>query len=262
MQSFEIKKIGIYNSSIAQPCVNISSKRKVSEFEFELPLENGGISYIDDNSMNIAKNMLICAKPGQTRNTQFPFKCSYVHVSVFDENLHTALSVIPSFVEITNRKQYEEIFEELQRYSVMPAASDKIMLQSLILKLIYVLCTENKSNLNSKNYGVFINKALDYIKKNLASDLRLENVARHVNMSPIYFHNCFKKATEKTLHEYVEEQRIMESIHLMLGTDMTLAEVAYACGFSSQSYFNYAFKRKMHATPRNYIKSLNRRYEI
>lgn len=262
MQSFKIKKIGIYDSKIAQPSVNISPNRKVTTFELELPLSNGGISYVDSYSSQISENLFICAKPNQIRHTKFPFKCAYAHIDVFDENLYDVLLSVPTFVEIKNPTIYEEIFKELQRYSVHPTATNEIMKESLLLKLIYILCSENKTNLTTKKYGFYINKAVDFINANLSDDLRLENVAKKVNVSPVYFHNCFKKATGKTLREYVEEQRVMAAIHLMLCTNMTLTEIAYECGFSSQSYFNYAFKRKMKVTPRAYIKSLNDCYEI
>lgn len=262
MKSFKIKNIGIYDSKIIQPYINISHRRKTTTFELELPFSNGGISYIDSCNAHITTNLFICAKPNQIRHTKFPFKCSYAHISVFDENLCNELLAVPTFVEIKNPTVYAEIFEELQRYSIVPTATNEIMRESLILKLIYILCKENKTDLMTNKYGIYINKAIDFINKNLSDDLRLENVAKQVNMSPVYFHNCFKNAMGKTLHEYVEEQRIVEAIHLMLGTNMTLTQIAYECGFSSQSYFNYAFKRKMNVTPRNYIKLLNDRYEV
>ena len=55
-----------------------------------------------------------------------------------------------------------------------------------------------------------------------------------------------------TLREFVEEQRIQKSMHLLVSTDLTLSEIAYECGFSSQAYFSYVFKQKMTLTPREY----------
>lgn len=80
-------------------------------------------------------------------------------------------------------------------------------------------------------------------------------------LSPIHFHNCFKSAVGKTLHEYVEEQRIKVAVNLLLTTDLTLTQIAFQCGFSSQSYFSYVFKRKMQTTPRKYVEQLNNLYE-
>ena len=65
---------------------------------------------------------------------------------------------------------------------------------------------------------------------------------------------------EITIHEYVEEQRIKKAANMLITTDYTLAEIAYECGFSSQSYFSYAFKRKMNKTPREYAKEVFERY--
>ena len=42
---------------------------------------------------------------------------------------------------------------------------------------------------------------------------------------------------------------------------MTLTEIAYICGFSSQSYFSYAFKRHTGMTPRAYAKKLVEVYD-
>jgi AraC-like DNA-binding protein len=48
---------------------------------------------------------------------------------------------------------------------------------------------------------------------------------------------------------------------MLVATNFTLAEIAYECGFSSQSYFSYAFKRKMNKTPRKYAEEIFDQYE-
>ena len=87
-----------------------------------------------------------------------------------------------------------------------------------------------------------IEKAMEYIRENLTSELSLEVVSEKMSFSPIHFHNMFKSATGMTLRKYVEEQRISKAANLLVTTDFTLTEIAYECGFSSQSYFSYAFK--------------------
>ena len=57
----EIIAVGIYNSQIVAKNTVISKKRKTSMFEIELPIEDGGVSYIDSNSKQINPNMIICA---------------------------------------------------------------------------------------------------------------------------------------------------------------------------------------------------------
>ena len=89
----------------------------------------------------------------------------------------------------------------------------------------------------------------------------LNEIAEIVHLSPIHFHNCFKVSVGKTLRDYVEEQRLRKAIKLLLTTDYSLTKIAYECGFSSQSYFSYAFKRKMGLTPRQYATQVFKRYE-
>jgi AraC-like DNA-binding protein len=65
-----------------------------------------------------------------------------------------------------------------------------------------------------------------------------------------------------TLRDYVEEQRLRKAISLLTETGLTLSEIAFECGFSSQSYFNYAFKKRLHLTPRAYAAEVQLRYDL
>ena len=102
---------------------------------------------------------------------------------------------------------------------------------------------------------------LCYNEENLTEDLSLEKLSALAGFSPIYFHNSFKSATGMTVREYVEEQRIKRAVNLLVSTDKSLTDIAYECGFSSQSYFSFAFKRRMKVTPREYAKQIFDRYE-
>ena len=102
---------------------------------------------------------------------------------------------------------------------------------------------------------------IESIKNNLTEDLSLERLSAEAKFTPTYFHRLFKASTGKPLRDYIEEQRIKKAVNLLISTDKTLTEIAYDCGFSSQSYFSYAFKRKMKIPPREYAKSLQKEYD-
>ena len=261
----EIISFGIFDSDKYKLNTQISKSRKVSVFEIELPLEEGGISYIDSSSERISQDTLICAKPGQVRYTRFPFKCLYIHMGVEEGVLCDILKKTPNYIKTANAEKYKEIFLRMLNYSNIFSQEDNIMLQSLVLELIYVLNSEiGKQYINGKSSAnsLVIEETLKYIDEHLTDDLSLEKLAELNRLSPVHFHNIFKKTMEKTLRKYVEEKRIKKSISLILTTDMTLTEIAFLCGFSSQSYFSYAFKRKMGCTPREYMKKSNEKYEV
>ena len=261
----KIVAIGIYNAQIAIKNRTISKNRKTTMFELELPIGNGGMSYIDNEVHPINENTVICAKPGQIRHTRLPFKCYYIHMIVNEGQLMDILTTLPNYIDLsnTNSDQIKEIFISLSEHYNTGIVSDDILLQSLILKLIYILSENSASVIKStpkSNNRTTIERTLEYINNNLSSDLTLEELANAANYNTIYFHKLFKASTGKTLHEYIEAQRIKKSINLLISTDMTLTQIAYECGFSSQSYFSYAFKRRMGTSPRDYAKKIVVRY--
>ena len=266
MQLPEIVTVGIYDSKVAAKNVKISNNRKTSMFELELPICESGISYIGSNSAPITENLIICAKPGQTRHTKFPFKCYFVHMILHEGILFDTLMNTPDFFETDRRELYKGIFEKMiKRHSTL-AKSDTIMLQSLVLELIYTISRDTarlvrgKSGIDTPSPAV--EKTINYIKNNLTEDLSLEALASSVSLSPIHFHNIFKRAVGKTLRDYVEEQRLKKAVELLISTNYSLTKIAFECGFSSQSYFSYVFKRKMKKTPREYATEMYSQYEI
>ena len=259
----QIVSLGIYNAQLVIKNRTVSKNRKTTMFEIELPMEDGGTSYIDDDSHAVSPNVIICAKPGQIRHTRLPFKCYYIHMLVKEGELLDMLTSLPDFIDVADATQIKEIFVSLCEYYQTRISTDEVLLQSLILRLVYILNQNavriEKSTPKSNNHKI-IEQTLEYIKQNLTSELTLENLANAASFNPIYFHKLFKSATGKTLREYVEEQRIQKAIHLLLSTNMTLTQIAYECGFSSQSYFSYVFKRKMKCTPRKYMKENQMKY--
>ena len=260
----EISSMGIYNSSVAAKNIAVSKNRITSSFELELSMEEGGVSYIDSCARPITRNLLICAKPGQVRHTQFPFRCYYVHLKVASGALYEMLMELPTFMSTEKRESYEAIFKKLIRCQNSTAEEDAVLLQSLLLELIYTLHQEAVATHRRCGIGenTTIDRALNYIEGHLTEDLRLETVASAVHLSPIHFHNSFKAAMGKTLRDYVEERRIKKAVDLLLTTDHSVTEIALACGFSSQSYFSYVFKRRMYKTPREYVQEIYSKYEI
>ena len=253
----EIVAAGIYNSQFVVRNTPVSKNRKTSMFEIELPMENGGISYIGDTSMPITPNMVICAKPGQTRHTKFPFKCYFVHMILHSDILYDTLMQTPDIFETDNAETYKRIFTRMVKCYNSPG-DNEIILQSLVLELIDTIRrdTANFAGQHSHSNGsvLRIETAVKYIKENLTEDLTLEKVAQQAALSPIHFHNSFKAAVGKTLREYVEEQRIKKAIHLLMSTEDSLTEIAFACGFSDSNYFSTRFKKIVGIPPTQFVK--------
>ena len=126
-------------------------------------------------------------------------------------------------------------------------------LQSLCSVLLIEMCrpvavrqNENRrSPLGANKLGML----LKYVDANLDSDLAVDTLAGLVGASPDQLSRAFKKAVGETPHNYVLQRRTDAARRLLRDDGMTLAQVAYATGFSSQSHMTTTFKKVLGTTP-------------
>lgn len=96
-----------------------------------------------------------------------------------------------------------------------------------------------------------ISRVMDHIEAHLDSDLSIASLSRLAGLGPSAFCAGFRAVSGMPVHQYVLSRRIQRSVEL-LRTGMGLAEVALACGFSSQSRFTEAFRQQLGDTPARY----------
>lgn len=89
-----------------------------------------------------------------------------------------------------------------------------------------------------------------YIDENLESKLSLAELAQVANMNLYRFARAFKQSIGVSPHQHVLKQRIERAKFLLATTNLTLQDIAYQLGFSSQSHFTTAFRRSVGVTPK------------
>ncbi|MRS16278.1 regulatory protein PocR [Enterobacteriaceae bacterium RIT691] len=92
-------------------------------------------------------------------------------------------------------------------------------------------------------------KALRYIEAHLSEELRLEEVASHVYLSPYYFSKLFKKYQGIGFNAWVTQQRMANAKELLCHSDWSIASIARNLGFSQPSYFCKVFRQTYQVTP-------------
>jgi len=89
-----------------------------------------------------------------------------------------------------------------------------------------------------------------YIDENYAKKgITLNEVARHIHVSPNYLSYLFKKYMQCNLWEYVVKLRMEESRRLLLTTDLRRYEIADRVGYESPEHFSKIFKRYYGVNP-------------
>lgn len=97
-----------------------------------------------------------------------------------------------------------------------------------------------------------LGKAVAYIQEHFAEPVSLERLASLSSLSPYYFTRLFTKETGQTPHQYLLSVRIDSARFLLRSTAMSVKEIGFACGFSSESSFNSTFRKRTGVTPGRY----------
>ncbi len=88
-----------------------------------------------------------------------------------------------------------------------------------------------------------------YIHENYMRRLNVEDVARRFYLSPSYFSRLFRRTLGTGFNNYLNCYRV-EKARMMLGeTNLSVAEIAFLCGFGSVSQFNRTFRDVVRRSP-------------
>lgn len=90
------------------------------------------------------------------------------------------------------------------------------------------------------------------MQAHLGDDLRLRELAQVVQLSPHHFAARFKQSTGVTPYQYLLQQRLSTAQHLLVEKRLSLAEISYQLGFSSQAHFTTMFRQHVGTTPGAY----------
>ncbi|MEN4762240.1 AraC family transcriptional regulator [Chryseobacterium sp. C39-AII1] len=141
---------------------------------------------------------------------------------------------------------------------------DKNSFESLIglINILHILAhsTEVKE-LNNEDTRIkwFLNDKIrmgtiyDYIHENYDKNPNVNIIAENVNLSTPAFCRYFKKQTNMTFTDFVNNYRINQAKLLLLQNE-GITEVCFQVGFESLSYFNKLFKKFMNETPTEFKK--------
>ena len=97
-----------------------------------------------------------------------------------------------------------------------------------------------------------LKQAINYINDNLDQKIKLDDVAKLIDISQYYFCHLFKESTGIAPYQYVLKQRVEKAKELTKQRKLPLAEIAFECGFSSQSQMTQHFRRSVGITPKVY----------
>jgi len=97
-----------------------------------------------------------------------------------------------------------------------------------------------------------MNDIYQYLIKNFTEPISLSQIASVANLTPPAFCNFFKKRTQKSFSEFLNELRVGHACKLLQNHELTIADVCYQSGYQNMTNFNNFFKKITRKTPTQY----------
>lgn len=101
-----------------------------------------------------------------------------------------------------------------------------------------------------------ISRAIDWLKSNYTNQLRIDDLARQVNMSVSTFHHHFRALTAMSPLQFQKRLRLNEARRLMLSEPLDATTAAFQVGYESTSQFSREYSRLFGAPPLRDITNL------
>ena len=110
---------------------------------------------------------------------------------------------------------------------------------------------------NSQTHRV--TQAIKWLNSNYEQPLRIEDLAREVNLSVSTLHHRFKSVTAMSPLQYQKQLRLQEARRLMLADGLDASAAGYRVGYESPSQFSREYSRLFGAPPLRDLARLRKR---
>jgi len=87
----------------------------------------------------------------------------------------------------------------------------------------------------------------------------LDDIAHYVELHPVYLARAFRHAFGETIGDCIRRRRIEAGCRLIVGTELSLTEIAYEVGFADQSHFTRTFKQCLGVPPIEYAHAVRQK---
>lgn len=147
------------------------------------------------------------------------------------------------------------VYPRLQKLATM---TDKFYMGLELITILYELSKfDDAHELASSTFAKVsvssdsrrVQKVKDYINSHIHEDLRLEQLADLVGMTPTAFSRYFKQRTGKNLSEFIVDIRLGQAARRLVDTTDSVSEICWTCGFNTLSNFNRLFRKRKGCNP-------------
>ncbi len=248
---------GSYNSEQFYD-TQTTPERRVYKYEMEILEWGEGACFINGIKYPHMPGSLLFAKPGDVRFTTGRFRCVFFKFRATDSVLCAALDALPSGVFCVDASALRICMEKAMPLCRRGETGAQLALRGTVYEaadaLYHLLHREQAAVQVHGRYFNEVLKAKAYMDEHYASKINLDQLAKITFLSKNFLRVQFERSIGISPHAYLKKVRLAQAKQRLKATQQPLSEIAVSCGFDSQAYMNYCFKKEMGISPLQYKK--------
>jgi AraC-like DNA-binding protein len=121
-----------------------------------------------------------------------------------------------------------------------------------VLRLVCEVSEVRPEALEALRFGTRFTNVFQFIRKNLAYPVSIEDLAKAAHLSPSRFHALFRDAMGLSPMRYVKLQRLQVARSMLLAGEASMEQIASATGFANPFHFSREFRSHHGVSPSRY----------
>lgn len=164
------------------------------------------------------------------------------------------LSISSPIIDDKKAPKYKHYFDKIfNEYAEVGHIN--IICLGLAYQFFGELMKENSDDMkpvSSKEMLIFLAK--DYILNNYQFDIKVDDIANNVGVTPNYLANVFASAGQDSPKRFLIKTRMEKAVLLLKSGNYKIKEISALVGYKNQLHFSSEFKKYIGISPTQYIK--------
>lgn len=225
-----------------------------------------GSYFVDDEQYPIRKGDLIITNAGVVHDEipEYNHHLSMLSVGVdnvfinglpknhlISDKVQPVLNVNKDF-ELFNT-MFQSIFEALAPQNEKPPEITQHLTRALLSLTLYSFKKHGQvRTLNEKSDSTLLRDIKNYIDEYYYENLSIPAISDKFYISQSYLSHLFKRKLGYSPMQYIARRKIGEAQTMLIFTDKSITEIAFAVGYDNLSHFNVQFKKHVGLPPLAY----------
>lgn len=149
------------------------------------------------------------------------------------------------------QEEFEQLFISIEQIHQSGKHLSEEFAMNLLERLL-LRCIEEEPQASHKRVDTRIIEACQFMTNNLADDIRIEDIASHVCLSPSRLAHLFRDEMGINILRWREDQRVIRAKLLLQTTQDPIARIGRTVGYDDQLYFSRVFRKRVGVSPSDF----------